>query len=62
MSYERDVIIYKRWLKQLTDDLEKYGRELDDDYILNIDDDLCSTIEALLETVQMMIDELYDNK
>ena len=36
MSYERDIIIYKRWLKELTDDLEKYGRELDDDYILNI--------------------------
>ena len=51
MSYERDIIIYKRWLKELTDDLEKYGRELDDDYILNIDDDLCSTIEALLDTV-----------
>lgn len=62
MSYERDIIIYKRWLKELTDDLEKYGRELDDDYILNIDDDLCGTIEALLDTVQMLIDELYDNK
>ena len=62
MSYERDINVYKRWLKEIVDALEKHGDKLDDDYLLNLTDDLASTIEALLDTTQMMIDELYDNK